>query len=240
MGIMRRRGNLWRRGKVDEEIDMELRSHVEMRTEDNVAAGMSPQQARRDARLRFGNLVVMKERAMAANVALGIDGVWREVRFALRQLRKSPGFTATAVITLALGIGANAIVFSVLNALVLRPLNVNEPGRLFVVEHKEHASYMQSYPDYIDYRDDNSTFSGMAAYDTTDVAIMIGNTACTLGSKPLIRTSSSTNNRSVPGHSAWCGRSISLKPSHSLSSTRSFALESLVDAGASELPLILA
>jgi predicted permease len=177
MGIMRRLGNLWRRRKVDEEIELELRSHVEMRTEDNVAAGMSPQQARRDARLRFGNPVVMKERAMAANVALAVDGVWRDVRFALRQLRKSPGFTATAVITLALGIGANAIVFSVLNALVLRPLNVSEPGRLFIVEHKEHASYMQSYPDYIDYRDDNSTFSGMAAYDTTDAAVMIGNTA---------------------------------------------------------------
>lgn len=89
----------------------------------------------------------------------------RDARYAVRQLRKSPGFALTAILTLALGVGANVVVFSVLNALVLKPLNVPHAGNLYNIAHKQPGWDTQSYPDYIDYRDGNSTFSGIAAYE---------------------------------------------------------------------------
>src|ERR1700758_1320084 len=90
-----------------------------------------------------------------------------DIRLALRQLRKSPGFTLTAVLTLALAIGANAIVFSVLNALILRPLNVPHPETLFMVEraYGSDTTPSQSYPDYRDLRDRNRSFEALASYD---------------------------------------------------------------------------
>ena len=86
-----------------------------------------------------------------------------DLRLALRQLRKSPGFTLTAILTLALGIGANAVVFSVLNAVVLRPVKVPNPRNLYLVQRGEYPS--QSYLDYIDLRDRNQTFESLFAYN---------------------------------------------------------------------------
>ena len=174
MLLVRRIANLFRRSRMDREIDLELQSHLALRLEDNLAHGMSRDDASRDARLRFGNPVVIKEWVTGADTALVLDGLWRDLRHGQRQLRKSPGFTASAVVTLALGVGANAVVFSVFNALILRPLNVPQPHSLYLVEHKRHASYFQSYPDYLDYRDGNSTFSGMAIYDSATAAISVG------------------------------------------------------------------
>jgi len=94
-----------------------------------------------------------------------------DLKYALRQLWKHPGFALTAILTLTLGIGANVVVFSVLNALIVRPLNVSDPQRLYNVEHQEHGWYSQSYPDYLDYRDRNSTFDGMVAYDSMSAAL---------------------------------------------------------------------
>jgi predicted permease len=101
----------------------------------------------------------------------------RDLHYAVRQLRKSPGFAITAVLTLALGVGANVVVFSVLNALILKPLNVPQPESLYIVEHKAHGFFMQSYPDYVDYRDRNSTFSAMASYYPTSAALSTGKSA---------------------------------------------------------------
>jgi len=95
------------------------------------------------------------------------NGVLTELKIAIRQLRKSPGFTLTAVLTLALGIGANAVVFSVLNALILRPLNVPESRNLFMIERPfgPHYAPSQSYPDYVDLRDRNRSFTSLFTYD---------------------------------------------------------------------------
>jgi predicted permease len=98
----------------------------------------------------------------------------QHLRYAIRQLRKSPGFAITAVLTLALGVGANVVVFSVLNTLVLRPLNVQQPGNLYNIARKQVGSDSQSYPDYRDYRDRNNTFSGIAAYNMTLAGIRTG------------------------------------------------------------------
>jgi predicted permease len=164
MSIFRRMINTFSRSKLHQEIDAEIQSHVEMRMADNIAAGMSPEEARRDALIRFGSRVVMRERITAADAATALDAFGRDLRYAARQLRRSPAFSATALITLILGIGANVVVFSVLNALVLRPLDLPQPTGLYNVVHKQQAYDNHSYPDYVDFRSKNSTFSDMAAY----------------------------------------------------------------------------
>ena len=98
----------------------------------------------------------------------------QDLRYTLRQLRKSPSFTASAVLTLAMAIGANAVVFSVLNGLILRPLNVPQPESLFLLESASDKNTAQSYPDYLDFRDRNRTFDGLAAFEMGQVAINTG------------------------------------------------------------------
>jgi predicted permease len=171
MSFYRRVANLFSRSKVEQEIDAELRSHIEMRIDDNIAAGIPPEEARRDAMIRFGNPAVMKERVSAADTEVVLDGIWRDIRYAARQLRHSPGFAITAILTLALAIAANIVVFSVLNALILKPLNVAGSDRLFSVVQKPHGYNNQSWPDFVDYRRLNTTFSDMAAYRMLDVGL---------------------------------------------------------------------
>jgi len=119
MWLFRRIVNAFRRSKLEQDIDRELESHVEMRRADNIAAGMSPDQACRDARIRFGNRTLTRERVTAVDAELVFDSFARELRYAARQLRRSSAFALTALLTLSLGIGANVVVFSVLNALLL-------------------------------------------------------------------------------------------------------------------------
>jgi predicted permease len=100
--------------------------------------------------------------------------LWQDLRFAIRMLRKNRGFTAVAVLTLALGIGANAVVFSVLNALILHPLHVPQAESLYGIQHGNEASSYQSYPDYLDLRDRNRSFDDLAAYDAAQVGLDTG------------------------------------------------------------------
>ncbi|HWA96642.1 MAG TPA: ABC transporter permease [Terracidiphilus sp.] len=130
MSLIRRIGNLFSRSKVEREIDDELRSHLEMRIEDNIAAGMSPEEGRRDALLRFGNPVLMKEKTAGADVALGMESIGADIRFAFRQLRRSPGFAWTSIFILALGIGASTAIFSVVKPILLDPLPYPNAGRI--------------------------------------------------------------------------------------------------------------
>src|SRR2546429_8216341 len=97
--------------------------------------------------------------------------LWQDLRYAIRMLKKNRGFTAVAVLALALGIGANAVVFSVLNALIIHPLHVPDAESLYGIQHGNEASSSQSYPDYLDLRDRNRSFDGLAAYDAAQVGL---------------------------------------------------------------------
>ena len=99
---------------------------------------------------------------------------FQDLRYAIRQLRKSPGFTIAAVLTLAMAIGANAVVFSVMNGLILRPLNVPQPESLYSLQRTNQKDYNQSYPDYLDLRERNHSFEDLVAYSVTQVALDMG------------------------------------------------------------------
>jgi hypothetical protein len=130
MGIFRRIWALGKRSKLDREIEDELRDHLQMRTNANIAKGMSPEQAARAARMRFGNPEVLKEHIEAEDAALSLENLLRDVRYALRGFTRSPGFTTVAIITLALGIGANTAIFQLLDAVRLRSLPIQKPQEL--------------------------------------------------------------------------------------------------------------
>jgi predicted permease len=173
MALSRRIANLFSRSRVDREIQAELQAHIGLRIDDNIAAGMSPVEARRDALLRFGNPTATRERVASADLALGLGTFGSDLRYALRVLRKSPGFTFAAVASLALAIGANAVVFGVLNALILHPVNVPDARSLFALDHRLDNSW-ESYPNYTDLRDRNQSFDGLAALALSDVALDTG------------------------------------------------------------------
>ena len=177
MSLVRRIANLFHRADVEREIDAELKSHIEMRIEDNLARGMSSEAARRDALLRFGNAAVMRERATDADTSPLLAGIGRDVHYALRQMRHSPGFALTAILTLALGIGANVVVLSVLNALILKPLDLPHADRMYTIVQKDEGDDNQSYPDFADYRARNSTFVDMAAYRMGAAGLSTGGSA---------------------------------------------------------------
>jgi predicted permease len=165
--------NIFRRGKPYDDLSEEIRLHIEERAEQLLREGMSEEEAQRKARVAFGNRTAVEERSREVWQWPTLESFWADVRFALRQLRKSPGFTIAAVSTLALAIGANAVVFGVLNALILRPLNVPQAESLFVIQHGSDVG-SHSYPDYQDLRRRNRSFDDVAAWAISQAGLDTG------------------------------------------------------------------
>lgn len=157
--------SLFQKHRLGRELDDELDTFLEMAAAEKMKQGMTPEQARRAVRLERGTIDATKEEVRAAGWESFFQTFWQDLRFAARLLRKSPGFAFIAVITLALGIGANAVVFSVMNALILHPLNVPQASRLYQLMRGKDQEGNQSYPDYLDLRDRNRTFDELMAYD---------------------------------------------------------------------------
>jgi predicted permease len=158
------------------DLSVSIQEHLEEKADELMEEGMSREQAMQAARRAFGNVVLIEERSREEWVWPELDGIRADLKYAMRQLWKHPGFALTAILTLTLGIGANVVVFGILNALIVRPLNVSDPQRLYIIEHKQHGWYSQSYPNYLDYQNRNSTFEGMVAYDSMSAALATGRT----------------------------------------------------------------
>jgi predicted permease len=169
---------LFRRRAVEGELDEELRFHLERQIEKLIRSGLTREDAVRRARIEFGGLDLVKEHCREARGVTFIESFAQDVRYGLRMLRKSPGFTAVAVVTLALGIGANAVVFSLVDALVFKPMNVPEGKNIYTIENAKGGFPSQSYPDYVDLRDRNHSFDGMLVCEISTASLDIdGNPA---------------------------------------------------------------
>ena len=150
------------------DLDREIREHIELATQENIERGMSPEEARHAALRKFGNVTQVKEDAREVWSVVWAEQLLQDIRFAFRQLRKSRGFAAVAILTLALGIGANTAVFSVADAVLLKPLRFADPASLAIVWEKlpEYgiARNTVSPPNFLDWQEQNRTFNGMAAF----------------------------------------------------------------------------
>lgn len=168
--------SLFRRAQVDQELDDELRDHLERKTEEYIAKGMTPEQARRRVRVDLGGLEQTKEKCRDARGLNFLDTLPKDVRFGLRMLRRSPGFAATAILSLALGIGATTAIFTVVDRLLLRQLPFPTADRLVRIQSlivgARRGTGVASYPDFLDWRAQNQGFDGMAAFETKDFTLI--------------------------------------------------------------------
>jgi putative ABC transport system permease protein len=159
--------NVLRPGALSRDLDREIASHLAERADDLVAAGLSPEEAVYEARRRFGNSTAQKELTRGVDGLAWLEALVADTRYAFRSLRKSPGFTAVAVLSLALGIGANTAIFSLTNAVVLRSLPVRAPGELVSVRMGEKGGAYLTNPIWEELRGDSSVFAGSLAYGST-------------------------------------------------------------------------
>ena len=179
---MRRLRMLWARvkgqaaqGREDEAFDEEILEHIALLEKRYRAQGMSARDAARAARRQFGNVTALKERQRALRGILSPTEWWRDIRFGARMLAKRPGSNAAVVVALALGIGANTTVFSIVDAVLLRPLPYSHPERLVEVESSERMDGFESsavsYPDFFDWRAQNRSFNHLVSYHDTSLTL---------------------------------------------------------------------
>lgn len=152
------------------DLDQEIREHIELATQENIDRGMTPEEARYAASRKFGNVTRTKEDVREVWSMVWLDQLNQDILFAFRQLCRSPGFTIVAVLTLALGIGANTALFSVVNGVLLNPLPYPRPEQLVSLTEKlpPFPHFAISYPNFLDWTRLNRTFQALAAYRQSD------------------------------------------------------------------------
>src|SRR5258707_2714461 len=174
MQFFRRLWFLGSRERLDRDLQEQMRQHLELKIQENLAAGMTEDEAGRHAHSEFGNPAVVQEQTHASRGLPSLESLLQDTRFGLRLLWRSPGFTAVAILTLALGIGANTAIFSVINAVLLRPLPFPQPERLVMVFNTlpgvTDANGI-SYPNFRDLQASNQVFEQMGAYQQDAVTI---------------------------------------------------------------------
>jgi hypothetical protein len=148
------------------QLDEDIRDHIDRESEANIARGMAPDAASAAARRAFGNVTLTKESARGVWIPVWIDQLLQDVRYAIRMFRRTPGFTAVVIITLALGIGLNTAVFSVVNAVLMRPLSYQHPERLVWIATYDDRTPMEVVmaPDVLAWRDHATTIERIAAF----------------------------------------------------------------------------
>src|SRR5215471_10579342 len=164
----------WQRAET--ELDKELRYHIERQTEEHIAAGMNAREAREAASRMFGGVSQIEEECRDMRQTQYLENFVQDLRYGLRILRKNPSFTSVAVLALALGIGANTAMFSVIEAVLLRPLPYRNADQIVRVastwdRNGTLTNYSSSPPDFFDWRDQNRSFSSMFAYQEREFAL---------------------------------------------------------------------
>src|SRR5580700_9667167 len=154
---------VFRRRKLENDLDGELRAHLEALTRENIRRGMAPKEARHAAHREFGGFEQAKELYRERRGLPFLETLFQDIRFGARMFRKNPGFTCVAVLTLGLGIGANAAIFSVVNAVLLRPLPYRNSDQLVTILHNGDSPV--AVANYIDWRDQARSFEAMGAAD---------------------------------------------------------------------------
>src|ERR1700721_2685821 len=158
---------LWRRKQMDQPLEKELQFHLEQHANELIARGHDPEEARRLARLSLGGPEQVKEQCRDARGTRWLDDLFQDIRYALRMLAKNPGFAVVALLTLALGTGATAVMFTVVNGVLLKPLSYPEPDRIVALHGKVQQfgePWGFSYPDFLDYQSQGQAVGPMAAW----------------------------------------------------------------------------
>jgi predicted permease len=170
---------LWRSDDIHDEIAEEMRFHIELRAEENIRRGMAPEEARREAERQFGRFSRIKEQGYEVRGGRWLEATWQDLRYGARMLLKTPGFTAVAALSLALGIGANTAIFSLTDKVLIRKLPVEEPDRLVVVSASSSGglSTVFGYPDFADYRASKQVFEGLVCYTQRALTLSEGGQA---------------------------------------------------------------
>jgi len=170
---------LRRRRRREEELEEEIRSHLEMAVRERMERGETSEQATESARREFGNVGLINESTRDAWGFRWVETTGQDLRYGVGMLVKNPGFTSVAVLTLALGIGANTAIFTVVNALLLRPLPYPEAERLAVIATTVRRERVEvrstSYPDFVSWRDQNAAFEQIAARISNSFSLLSGN-----------------------------------------------------------------
>ncbi|MEO6567780.1 MAG: ADOP family duplicated permease [Opitutaceae bacterium] len=196
-------GAIWRKKRLERAMVEEMQAHLDGLTERNIAAGMSPRAAADAARRTFGGVEQIKERARDERRWPWLEETLQDLRYAARALRKNPGFTITAVMTLALGIGVNTALFAVYDIAVLRPLPSREPDELVEIRGRNervrgNRSWRFSYPDYLDYCAGTQAFSDLVA--VADIAVQFPEEIVPLAGSPLQSTAGRVSLQTVSGN----------------------------------------